>query len=39
MIDEVFLVVVVRAMVEWFQSKGEIFLWNIGNKSRVKEIQ
>jgi len=19
-------------MVEWFESKGEIFLWNIGNK-------
>jgi len=33
MIDEV----LVRAMVKWFESKGEIFLWNIGN--RVKEIQ
>jgi len=38
MIDEV-LVVLVRAMVEWFQSKGVIFLWNIGNKSRVEDIQ
>jgi len=33
MIDEV----LVRAMVEWFESKGVIFLWNIGNK--VKEFQ
>jgi len=24
--------VLVRAMVERFESKGEIFLWNIGNK-------
>jgi len=24
--------VLVRAMVEWFESKGEIFLWNIGNR-------
>jgi len=38
MIDEV-LVVLVRAMVEWFQSKGEIFLWNIGNRVKVKDIQ
>jgi len=38
MIDEV-LVVLVRAMVERFESKGEIFLWNKGNKSRVKDIQ
>jgi len=21
-------------MVEWFEIKGEIFLWNIGNKSK-----
>jgi len=26
------LVVLVRAMVEWFESKWEIFLWNKGNK-------
>jgi len=26
-------------MVEWFESKGEIFLWNIGNKVEVKDIQ
>jgi len=26
-------------MVEWFESKGEIFLWNIGNKVKVKEFQ
>jgi len=38
MIDEV-LMVLVRAMVEWFQSKGGIFLWNIGNKVKVKDIQ
>jgi len=31
--------VVVRAMVEWFGSKGGIFLWNIGNKVKVKGIQ
>jgi len=31
MIDEV-LVVLVRAMVEWFENKWEIFLWNKGNK-------
>jgi len=24
--------VLVRAMVERFESKGEIFLWNIGNR-------
>jgi len=42
MIDEVVLEglrVLVRAMVEWFGNKGGIFLWNIGNKSRVKDIQ
>jgi len=33
MIDEV----LVRAMVERFESKGEIFLWNRGNK--VKGFQ
>jgi len=26
--------VLVRAMVERFESKGEIFLWNRGNKSK-----
>jgi len=31
--------VLVRAMVEWVESKGEIFLWNIGNRVEVKDIQ
>ena len=26
--------VLVRAMVEWVESKGEIFLWNKGNKGK-----
>jgi len=39
MIDEVLegLRVLVRAMVEWFESKGEIFLWNIGDKSKKNQ--
>jgi len=28
--------VLVRAMVERFESKGEIFLWNKGNKSKIQ---
>ena len=39
MIDAVVLEglrVLVRAMVERFESKGEIFLWNIGNKVKGK---
>ena len=30
--------VLVRAMVERFESKGEIFLWNIGNKSKRDSV-
>jgi len=30
------LVVLVRAMVEWFENKWEIFLWNKGNKSKIQ---
>jgi len=25
-------------MVEWFQSKGEIFLWNKGNKVKISVV-
>jgi len=28
--------VLVRAMVEWFENKWEIFLWNKGNKSKIQ---
>jgi len=47
MIDVVVVVleglrVLVRAMVEWVESKGVggwLFLWNKGNKVKVKDIQ
>jgi len=29
-------VLVRRAMVEWFENKWEIFLWNKGNKSKIQ---
>ena len=30
--------VLVRAMVERFESKGVIFLWNIGNKRKFSSL-